>query len=241
MSPEMKSAGKKNELFQMFMGNGCDEQKYLMAVRKCLAHEKSTIDTLSTMKVREMRTAGYSEESIQRIVALNEKNNWWRADELLPDVKEERRYVVDAGSEMQNIVKTSQTMEVSGKAQISREQAEDLTTAGLLSGDVPGSLFEGSLADYLGAAASSAGGPPEGKTDEEKQQEKEAKEKARAQRLAARSPLEKAQDLMEEVSQKSAEADRYALRCEGIPRAKPTKDALEKFAVEMKQQYKGPP
>eukprot|EP00959_Pyramimonas_sp_CCMP1952_P086479 1809008-Pyramimonas_sp.AAC.1 len=44
------------------------------------------------MKVREMRTAGYSEESIQRIVALNEKNNWWRADELLPDVKEERRY-----------------------------------------------------------------------------------------------------------------------------------------------------
>ena len=117
---------------------------------------------------------------------------------------------------MQNIVRTKQAMEVSGKANISREQAEDLTTAGLLNGELPGGVFESSLTDYLSAAASSAGGPPEGKkTDEDKQQEKDAKEKARALRLAARSPLEKAQDLMEEVSQKSAEADRYALRCEG--------------------------
>ena len=135
----------------------------------------------------------------------------------MPDVKEERRYVVDARTELQQITESGQTLEVSGKQAISRDQAEDLTTAGLLNGSLPGSgYFENSLTEYAASAAAASGANPHDKnTEEEKGKEKKAKENAKAERLAARSPFEKAHDLMEEISNKFAEADRYALRCDG--------------------------
>eukprot|EP00959_Pyramimonas_sp_CCMP1952_P368497 7718953-Pyramimonas_sp.AAC.1 len=196
-----------------------------MHLKRKVSKQKKRTDSLGLMTKQQMRDQlHYDEATIAKAVKLNEEKNWWRPDKLMPNNVELRRYLVDVGGGIDAISMQEDSVEVSGAKDLSNQQAIDMLEGGLLGPGADEVLLgeQGALMDDVELTGVSA----DGKTDEEKQRLADEREHAKAEKLAKRTPMEKAQDLMTRLGNEMAECSKAQLMCEDVSLAKPTHEAL---------------